>query len=66
MSCIYLHCLLPQVLSGVPGNHEPGPFDLLLELHEFPLLSVLRVTLLNYLESFDDFNASMLLYLTLV
>ena len=42
MSCIYLHCLLPQILSGVPGNHESGPFDLLLALLFFKLLFSLQ------------------------
>ena len=66
MSCVNLHGLLPQVLSAIPCNHEPSPLNLLLELHELPLLPVLRVTLLDYLEGPDDFHTGMLMYFSLV
>lgn len=66
MSCINLHGLLPQVPPAVSSYHEPGPLDFLLKLHELPLLPVLRVTLLDYLEGPDDFHTGMLMYFSLV
>jgi hypothetical protein len=66
VSRVYLHGLLPQVLPGVPSNHEPSPLNLLLKLHELPLLPILRVTLLDDLEGPDDFHTGMLVYFSLV
>ena len=66
MSRVNLHGLLPQVPSAVPSNHKPGPLNLLLKLHEHPLLPVLRVTLLDYLKGPDYFHTGMLMYFSLV
>lgn len=66
MSSVNLNGLLPQVPPAVPSYHEPGSFNLLLKLHELPLLSVLRIALLDYLEGPDDFHTGMLMYFTLV
>lgn len=66
MSCVYLHGLLQQILPAVPSYHEPSPLDLLLKLHEFPLLPVLKVTLLDNMEAPDYFHTCMLMYFALV